>query len=180
MLVSVSYKNRDERDTDFTFPEHKKDFPMGGSVGYGGANKFILFFKDELVPHIEVDLKIKPIERSIYGHSLGGYFCLYAMLQDQIESPFDNYIAVSTSLFYGDSYLFDLEQEYFLKNDSLSTKLYFGTGDLEATAQFIAFRDILENRGYGDFKIKTELINKSGHNNTQSTGFINGLNFILK
>lgn len=180
VLVSIDYSSENERDTDFTYPAHEKKFAFGGSIGHGGANKFIQYINHELIPHIENHLEIKPIERTLYGHSLGGYFALYMLFQQKHPNLFHNLISVSPSMYYADAHLFFLENEYAIQHDTLNHDLYLGMGDLEATAMYTSFVEVLEKRNYSEFMFSPQIIEKSGHNNTQLTALKNGIKFILK
>ena len=68
----------------------------------GGADKFLGYIKDELIPYIN---KTYPAngENSIWGHSLGGMFVTYVMLKE--PALFKSYIAADPSLWWDDSYV---------------------------------------------------------------------------
>lgn len=66
----------------------------------GGADKFLAFFRDELIP--EIDRKYTTSDFNVIaGKSYGGLFALYALTQQ--ESPFKAYIAASPSVFLKDN-----------------------------------------------------------------------------
>ncbi len=68
----------------------------------GGADKFLAYIKDELVPYIN---KTYPSngDNTIWGHSLGGMFVFYAMLKE--PTLFKSIIAVDPSLWWDDTYV---------------------------------------------------------------------------
>ena len=108
VLVGVGYSNFAEmdrlRDRDYTYPPAllADSFKLSG-----GGDKFYRFFKEELIPVIEEKYNLGKRERTIMGHSLGGYFALYALYKDLGSSPgvFQNYVAASPSIDYHNSYL---------------------------------------------------------------------------
>jgi predicted alpha/beta superfamily hydrolase len=80
-----------DRNHDF-LPDSSKNAPTGG-----GADKFVLFFKDELIPYIDKNFKTEPY-KVLVGHSYGGLFAMYALLND--PDMFDSYIAIDPSFWY--------------------------------------------------------------------------------
>jgi predicted alpha/beta superfamily hydrolase len=68
----------------------------------GGADKFLAYIKEELIPYIN---KTYPSngEASIWGHSLGGMFVTWVMLKE--PTLFKSYIAADPSLWWDDSYV---------------------------------------------------------------------------
>ncbi|HEY0054572.1 MAG TPA: alpha/beta hydrolase-fold protein, partial [Pedobacter sp.] len=88
ILVAVINTNRNH---DFT-PTELKHIPTSG-----GADNFISFFKQELIPYIN---KTYPVtgQNILYGHSFGGLFAVYAMLSQ--PDVFSSYISADPSLWY--------------------------------------------------------------------------------
>lgn len=176
VLIGIGYKNKNKRTTDFTFPY---DDMFQNS---GGADNYIQFINNELILYVEEDLSILSSETTLVGHSLGGYFGLYFMLQQNFQNPFDNIISASPSLFWNDAYIFDLEEQYHSNNDTLSIDLYNSIGDLEGVTMntlFDAFNERIENRGYEDLSFKYKRFENISHNNSPIISFENALYFIL-
>lgn len=174
VLVSIAHVESDNRNTDFTYPVDDTR-----AKNTGGARKFIQFFNTELIPHIETKIEIIPYERTLYGHSLGGYFSIYFMLQSDYPIPFDNFISASPSLSYGDKYLIEFEQNYFENHTSLNHKWYMSFGSIENNALFNGFMEKMSTRTYTGLQYKKETLKNLGHLNTPFVAFENGLNFIL-
>lgn len=95
----------------------------------GGASKFLSFIENELIPFIEPKYRIKSDDRTLIGHSLGGLFVGYALLQDQ--KIFNRYVMISPALFWDNNYLLNLEKNYYAKTKSLSSIVYTSVGSLE-------------------------------------------------
>ncbi len=176
VLISLDYNNENRRASDFTFPED----PTSDDKETGGADKFIQFLNQELIPHLETVIGLKSKERTLYGHSFGGYFCLYSMFQQVAPVPFDNFIAASAPVDFADNYLIQLEQQYFENRDTLEYKLHSSYGSLEANALFLAFTNKIEKHAYATLKYKHEIFENLGHQNTPIKAFENGLKFILE
>ena len=69
----------------------------------GGAGDFLHFIKHELVPDIEQDFPADPHKRILAGHSTGGLFTAFALLEE--PNLFNTYIIGSPALGGGmDSY----------------------------------------------------------------------------
>ena len=68
----------------------------------GGADKFLAYVKDELIPYIN---KTYPSngDASLWGHSLGGMFVTWVMLKE--PTLFKSYIAADPSLWWDNSYV---------------------------------------------------------------------------
>lgn len=69
--------------------------PGGQNTTSGGAEAFLRFITDEMLPFIEERYNTSSY-RALVGHSLGGLFTVYAMLQT--PEAFDAYFAISPSL----------------------------------------------------------------------------------
>jgi predicted alpha/beta superfamily hydrolase len=176
ILIGIGYKNSNKRKTDYSYPED--DFLSES----GGGKKYLQFLYYELMPFIENDLSIRSSETTLAGHSLGGYFALYQLFQQDYPSPFDNIIAASPSLFWSEAYLFGLENTYNNLNNNLNIKLYNTIGDLEGVtmnALFDAFNNKIENRNYTGLSFDYVRHTNTSHNNNPIKSFDEGISFIL-
>jgi predicted alpha/beta superfamily hydrolase len=93
-LILIGVHNID-RTRDFT-PTVMKRLPISG-----GADKFVSFLKQELIPYIN---KTYPAsgQNILYGHSLGGLLAVHAMLTE--PALFSSYVAADPSLWYDNEY----------------------------------------------------------------------------
>ena len=87
-MIIVGIGNTD-RMRDMT---PSKQFSVPSS---GGADKFHEFFKTELIPYINKTYPVTSF-RVLLGHSLGGLFSMYSLVQN--AGLFNSYIAVSPSI----------------------------------------------------------------------------------
>jgi predicted alpha/beta superfamily hydrolase len=82
-----------DRNHDF-LPDSSK-----AAVTGGGADNFMKFFKQELIPYINNNYKTEGFNVLI-GHSYGGLFAMHVLLND--PDLFDAYIAIDPSFWYKD------------------------------------------------------------------------------
>lgn len=121
------------------------------AAGTGGADKFLSFLKNELVPYIN---KTYPTTGNdiLYGHSLTGLFSVYALLAE--PELFDAYLAADPSLWWDNKFIEKLAGEK-LKASSHAGKSLFITGlDTEA----------LKHMGIADFDTALKTIAPKGLN----------------
>jgi len=77
-MIVVAVRNTD-RDRDLS-PPMVDGFqpPPGLGDRFGGADRFLAFLGDELLPRLDRQLRTAPM-RVLAGHSIGGTFALYAL-----------------------------------------------------------------------------------------------------
>ncbi len=88
-----------QRDRDF-LPVHVPEPAISG-----GADKFISFLKEELIPYIEKKYPANGV-RSLYGHSYGGVFSAYVLFSQ--PELFDSYYSTDPAYWYNNHYIIDL------------------------------------------------------------------------
>ncbi|PWV97347.1 hypothetical protein DFQ01_12278 [Paenibacillus cellulosilyticus] len=69
----------------------------------GGAEFFLAFIEEELKPEIERRYPIDRSRQGLFGHSLGGYFTLYALMHR--PGTFRTYVAGSPSIWWNEQEL---------------------------------------------------------------------------
>ena len=114
--IVIGINNRNHRDRDLT-PTKSDWSPTGG-----GAENFLSFLTDELMPEIEKSYKTQP-HKTIYGSSLGGLFSMYVLYNH--PERFNNYIAISPSLYHDNGLLFNHALSYFDKPKTDDKKFVF-------------------------------------------------------
>jgi len=176
LLVGIGYNNDNNRNADFTYPA---DDALDNS---GNANAFIECINNELIPFIADSVKIKSSQKTLVGHSLGGYFSLYLLFQNELNNPFDNIIAASPSLFWHEAFLLDLEETYHSSQDSLNTNLFITMGDSEGVTMntlFDAFSKKIESRNYEGLLFDYERYENTTHNNNPIKSFEKGISKLI-
>ncbi|WP_251976898.1 alpha/beta hydrolase [Salinicola avicenniae] len=119
------------RSEDYT--PSGEGLPMKDARGrpQGGADRFLEFIEDELKPELAQRFAVDRSRSALLGHSYGGLFALHVALTH--PRSFSDYIAVSPSLWWGDSYLFrELgERDRARGEASPALRLLIGVGDRE-------------------------------------------------
>ncbi len=179
IAYNTDYKNFYRlRSRDLT-PVEDPDLRMGKNKvdPTGGAPQFSDFMEFELFPFIEKEFRIKKQDRAIYGHSYGGLFGSYLLL----EKPqlFNKYVLLGPSLWFQDKLLVQEVQTKNL-NFSQETRFYMGSGEEEFRIddfqeEFVGF---LKAKKTPKLVVKSEVIKNETHRTIFGVGFTNGLRFI--
>lgn len=114
IVVGINNSNNRVRDLTPT----KSDWSPSG----GGAENFLTFLTDELIPEVEKNYNVQT-HKTIYGSSLGGLFTMYTLYNH--PEKFDNYISVSPSLYHNKGLLFNHALTYFDKPSTDGEKFVF-------------------------------------------------------
>ena len=194
ILVGIGYKDLALMDSlrsrDFTYPVGLAEYEMGVS---GGANNFLSFIKSELIPYIDKNYSTETGRRTLIGHSLGGYFTLYALYQHLTgtDNSFSNYIAGSPSLNYNNEYL--LHQFATLKpytnTDTVNTYITFGgledeedkddTTSIKTSEMLKSIKVSLAALHATGLTYKTDTFSNLSHMDTPFPSFTKGLMLVL-
>jgi predicted alpha/beta superfamily hydrolase len=124
-MIVVGINNTD-RTRDMTPTKPASGFggaPWTGSAG--GADKFLSFIADELLPTIDRNYRTRPY-RVLIGHSLGGLFAVYALMNR--PEVFNGYLIISPSLWWDDQALVKAAQPFFAAHKDLRADLYMTMG----------------------------------------------------
>jgi predicted alpha/beta superfamily hydrolase len=120
-MIVVGINNTD-RTRDMT-PTRPKASPEGTpwTMSAGGADKFLSFIADELLPTIDRDYRTRPY-RVLVGHSLGGLFATYALMNR--PEVFNGYLIISPSLWWDDQALVKTAQPFFAAHQDMHADIY--------------------------------------------------------
>jgi uncharacterized protein len=188
---------------DGWFDKRERDYIYAGSVireaitGENRTNKglhFYYFLRNELIPYVDAHFKTdnRKFGRTLMGHSLGGYFTLFAMFYDyyvmamdtNVDSPlFTNFIAASPVVVNEWRYLFILEEK--LKRwgfGSFSVSLFMATSDIEEKTTikyFPVMANHLQRWNLPGFRLKSQTLKKLQHPETAIPAYMSGLTFVF-
>lgn len=195
ILVGIGYKDFPTMDSlrnrDDTYPVAIPEYEMSVS---GGADKFLEFINNELIPDIDKEYNTDASKRVLMGHSLGGYFTVYALLQDLLgkSENFSSYIAASPSIHYNRYYLLEqLEKATpkIKKNRKIKAYLTYGgqeddenEGDssmINLTKLTVQLSKSLSEKQSGYLNYKSDIYSNLGHMDTQLPTFIKGMQWTL-
>jgi predicted alpha/beta superfamily hydrolase len=126
-INNPSKNNTNLRDRDFT-PTHTDYGPVSG-----GAEKFLGFVKNELLPYIHKTYPAKVEGSTLYGTSLGGLFALYAFLME--PQLFKSYLTVEPSIWWDNNYLTGFAAKKLDEMKDLNNTLWISSRDGNAFQQ---------------------------------------------
>lgn len=186
IVVGIGYGNFSEadslRDRDYTYPVA---LPRDSFRLSGGAGNFLAFIETELNPWLDKNYRTDSGNKTLMGHSLGGYFTLFA-LQKQLrdQTPlFKNYVAASPSLLYGDTFLLSKFRDLHL-NERSGAKLHLllsrGALEPEDAPAFDIFSAILTEDRFKMIETEKIVWRAADHMATAIPSFEAGLEMSLK
>jgi predicted alpha/beta superfamily hydrolase len=139
--------------------------PVKGLPYSGGAENYVRFFQEELFPFIDSNYNTDPTDRTFCGHSWGGLFGMYVLLNH--TEVFDRYVLSSPSL---NSECFEYEKEYARTHTDMPVDLFVSQGEFELAYyerdgknKFIELMEILESRSYENLNMKWMAMKDATH-----------------
>jgi predicted alpha/beta superfamily hydrolase len=120
-MVIVGVSNDHNRTEDLTPSKITTKYGMPFNASSGGASKFLKFFKEELIPYLEGKYPVTNY-RSLIGHSYGGLFAIYTLLND--PQLFANYISIDPSLDWDNQILVKQAEKQISSSDFTGKSLY--------------------------------------------------------
>lgn len=136
VIVAIGYPgdepyNAQRRAWDLGPPPVKSYPPYfegGPPVLIGGTGELLEFIEKDLLPHIGGLTRIDPARRSLFGHSFGGLFALYALFER--PALFRNWIAASPTIYWEGSEILNNEARRAMAEGS-SPFLHLSAGEYE-------------------------------------------------
>ena len=149
----------------------------------GGATKFLDFMERELFPFIEENYtSIK--NKTLVGHSFGGLFTSWTLLHR--PNLFDQYIAISPSLWYDNRLIFTRVEELQNTQTGLKERVLFTVGSREINSQRSMVRDLndfsqkLKEATIEGLQFKTSILDNETHNTIFPRAFSDGLRYVFQ
>jgi len=179
LVVGVAYNTTEDdfyrkRERDCTPPSE-----IHGSR-VGGADNFIRFFEEELIPTIDHDYRTIPGNRTIVGHSIGGFFGAYVLFTH--PDLFGKYLIVSPSLWYSKDVIFQYEREFAQRNNTLNAAVFLSTGKDES-AQMIRTTEkmirIIEDGKYKGLRFNYLMPEGEHHRSVFPYAFTKGVRWLF-
>ncbi|WP_335967076.1 alpha/beta hydrolase-fold protein [Galbibacter sp. PAP.153] len=123
-MIVVGIRNTD-RTRDFTPTNATITGPNGEKrfENSGGADKFIQFLQDELLPFINSKYRTNGYN-ILLGHSFGGLFTLYTLLEK--PALFQGYMAIDPSVWWDGKYVFKAAKEQWKTANFKGKTLFVG------------------------------------------------------
>jgi hypothetical protein len=172
VVVGIGYGN--DRSLDYT--------PTEADEGGGGAEKFLLFIKNELIPKIETDYGADTLRKSrtILGHSFGGLCGSYAFTNH--NKVFGNYLILSPSLWYDNEIMLKFEEENRNININSHQLVFLGLGELEMGRMLAPFQAFYQRLliNYPDMLIRRQIEENLSHRGSENPNILEGLKFYFQ
>jgi predicted alpha/beta superfamily hydrolase len=140
---------------------------------YGNAPKFLSFIKNELIPYVEKEFRVKRNDRTLVGSSYGGLFTLYAMFQE--PGVFNRYVLTSPAIQWDNKMMYSLNKSFAEQHKDLAAKVFIGIGEYENVTEFQNFVDEVKAMNYKNFELQTKVIAGMGHSGAKAEGYTRGL-----
>lgn len=153
-------------------------------VKTGGAGDFLEFIGEEIISLVESSYRVDESERTLVGHSHGGLFVLFALLQN--PGQFKNYISGSPSIYWKGQVILEIEKAFASEQSALPARLFLSMGELEKDDSNDSFDgmlrlfDQLESRGYEQFEIVKKIYPDEDHCTVVAPSLQAGLKFALR
>ncbi|ESP92740.1 alpha/beta hydrolase [Pseudoalteromonas luteoviolacea] len=150
----------------------------------GQAQQYLSFIESELLPFIEARYSIDQNKRTLVGHSAGGLFASYVLLNK--PDLFESYVVLSGAFFWDKRLLFKQEREYAKNHDDLAARVYFAVGTHETSKRYpfqwledqTEFVKQLSARRYANLNIKQDVIEEGLHETTFPIGFMRAMQWL--
>jgi len=167
-MIVVGVTNTD-RTRDLT-PTASKE---SGRETAGGADKFLKFFEDELIPNIDKRYRTEPY-KVFAGHSLGGLFAINAFLTR--PNAFDAYVAVSPSLWWDGELLLKRTEQAFEKQMAKGTLfISLGNENKRMTGSYDGFKAIMEKNTSPELLFSSQSFQEENHDSVVLLSHYHGL-----
>ena len=187
ILVGIGYRSFQQMDSlrvrDYLYP---KALPSDEINATGGGQRFSRFISGQLIPLIDGKYRTLQVGRTLAGHSFGGYFALYALLdQTQRNQPaFSNFVSASPSLWYNHFYLDRLSDTLKLRKSLDTLNLYLSVGGLEDSAWSIApvkkLSERIEQANAQGLVFQYKIFSDLGHMDNATITFLKALQIFYK
>jgi uncharacterized protein len=120
IVVAIDSGDRAHRTHDLT-PPSQSEIENRFSPGNGGADAFLAFIGDELVPYIDRSYRTRPY-KILVGHSYGGLFAIHALVTK--PKLFNAYIAIDPTLSWNNEAEIGRSELFFSKMKDLQADLF--------------------------------------------------------
>jgi uncharacterized protein len=154
------------RRRDFITPHLTQgDSLYSNEIFYGHPDHFYSFMRDELIPMVEQNYSVSA-GRTIIGHSFGGLFVFYCLFQPQ--PLFQNYIALSPSLWVNYQNIYHYESKYRKLSNTLNANLFIRTGSREQLNRVLSssnkMTSFLQQQPYNGLHLDYKIVKGETHN----------------
>jgi uncharacterized protein len=159
-----------DREHDY-LPVKSEECPTGG-----GADKFLDFIDTELTHYIDSNYPTTS-ERCIIGHSAGGLFAIYALVNK--PDLFNSYIAIDPSMWYDDQSYVKKIPDFFKNHKDIKKSLFVSLSNEKDMGIFPLINELEKNAPAG-FKWDYIHYKNETHNTLGFKSICTGFEMIYK
>jgi uncharacterized protein len=131
----------------------------------GGAENFLKFLNEELIPSIDSKYRTILGERTINGYSIGGLFGLYTLFTK--PETFNSYIIGSPNLSWDNYSIYSFEENSIEKIGDKKIKIFISIGSEESEERYFNPVDSLvtkiQQRNYTGVELEAKVFDGSTH-----------------
>lgn len=148
-------------------------------VPTGGADKFLAFIRDELMPAIDARYPTDPKERGYWGDSLGGLFGTWVLFTK--PDTFNRYILGSSSFWWANEDVMKVAEKYLATHADLTATVFMGVGGLEEDPNFkmvtnqLKLERMLRAKKFPGLSLTTRIFPDETHTTVAAMSLIRGL-----
>lgn len=164
IVVGIDWPKEGDRYLDL--PTLAKGAQWEIPVNRGAAN-FLNTLRTEIFPRVEKAYRIDPADRGIGGHSLGGFFSLYALFNG--EGIFRHVWVSSPSMVWDHNEPLREEQGYAAHHTDLKARVFADCGALEdanLTGPLKILTDTVASRHFASLHWRTDVADNGTHGTT--------------
>lgn len=161
IVVGIENISRESRDRDFTPTRFAG--PAGRYTTAGGADRFLAFLAEELIPFVEAGYRTQPY-RILVGHSLGGLFVCHALRER--NDLFGAFVSISPSLWWNEWEQMPLLEDFARSRDDLNAFVFItlaGEGDAEDVGRLRELCAAMDRAGGPDFDCRFQTYSDQDH-----------------
>ena len=168
-----------KRTRDLT-PGHDTIYAKGQNTG--GADNFLSFIQNELIPAINKNYRTYPDSSAICGESLGGLLNSYILWKQ--PELFKSYIIISPSLIWNNKSVLKQEAEFFVNHKELNKTVFIAYGSLDNKEVIISpateLIQMIQMHKYMGLRLVTRVFEGETHMSVPSVAITNGLKTLFK
>ena len=131
----------------------------------GGAENFLNFLNEQLIPYIDSKYRTIPDDRIVNGYYIGGLFALYALFSK--PETFNRYIIGSPSLTWDNYSIYNYEENSPDKIGEMKLSVFISVGSEESDEKYFNPIDKMvtqiQERNYSGVKLEAKVFDGSTH-----------------
>ena len=178
IVIGIASGDVRNRTHDLT-PPSTAEMDIRFSPGNGGADTFLSFLADELIPYVDHTYRTRPY-RLIVGHSCGGLFGIYALVKH--PGLFNGYIAADPSLYWNDQAVVAQAESFVAQTSTLQADFYITATDLSDSipSEVARFNAALAKSAPAGFRWKFEWMRQEDHMSIPLPSIYRGLETVFE